>query len=351
MASAKRKIRNVERERKIKIFFFVLLFTIFVCLVLYEYHNMQQQSEELSNPGLEIVDATVSTTTIPETPEASTTIAKPSKGKALYLHMINCGQGDCFLLEINHQFALIDCGDNPNYVINYLNNLHVTELQFVVATHPHDDHIGALESVIDNFKCNRIYAPKTYADVQVGEWYINLWEKIRKNKIEVVNPKENDKFTLGDVEFNVIEQFTPKEADYTVNNYSTVIKCSYGKNDILFVGDAEKEVEYQMLKEEDNIQVEILKVGHHGSSSSTTQKFLDAVSPKYALISCGVGNQFHHPTEKVMNRLQEKGVSVYRTDENGDVKVTITKTKIYFGCKAGDYKDGLTLAKAKGGKS
>lgn len=349
MAVAKRKIRN-KRKRKLKIIVYALLFIIFACLLFYEYYSMQQQNEDecSSTPSLEIVDATTSTTASSEDSTVNTTPVKPPKGKALYLHMIDCGQGDCFLLEMNHQFALIDCGENPDYVINYLNNKHVEELQFIVGTHPHQDHIGAMEGVLDNFKCNRIYVPKTHSDVQVGSWYINLWKKIRKNKIEVINPKENDRFMLGDAEFNVIEQFTPNEADYNVNNYSTIIRVSYGKNDVLFVGDAEKEVEYQMLKEEDNIQAEILKVGHHGSTTSTTQKFLDAVSPQYALISCGIGNQFKHPNEKILKRLQDKEISVYRTDENGNVKVTITKTKIYFDCAPGDYIDGPTLAKTKG---
>ncbi len=350
MANAKGKIRN-KRKRQIIIICYALLFVAFVCLLIYEHYSMQQQVNESSTSSLEIVDVTLTTAPSESTSTFSSVTEYTTKGKALYLYMIDCGQGDCFLLEYNHQFAMIDCGDSEEQVLNFLKNKKVDELQFIVATHPHDDHIGAMEAVLDNYKCNQIYIPKTYTDVQVSQWYIDLRTKIRSKKIPVVNPKENDKFTLGDVEFNVLEQFTPKEADYTVNNYSTVIKCSYGKNDILFVGDAEKEVEYQMLEEDDNIQAEILKVGHHGSTSSTTKDFLDVVSPKYALISCGVGNQFHHPTEKVMNRLQEKGVSVYRTDENGDVKVTITKTKIYFGCEAGDYKDGLTLAKAKGGKS
>lgn len=349
MAAAKRKIRNVERERKLKIIIYALLLILGFCMFLYEYHNMQNHENESSTSGLEIVDVTVTTAPPDSTSTTSNTTAYKPKGKALYLYMIDCGQGDCFLLEYNHQFAMIDCGDNQKKVLDFLKNKKVDELQFIVATHPHDDHIGAMEAVLDNYKCNLIYIPKTHTDVQVSDWYINLRSKMRSKKIPVVNPKENDKFMLGDVEFNVLEQFTPKEADYDVNNYSTVIKCSYGKNDILFMGDAEKEVEKQILKEGDEVKAKILKVGHHGSTTSTTKEFLDAVSPEYALISCGLENKFNHPTQKVLDRLKENEVSVYRTDENGSVKVTITKTTIHFDCEPGDYKDGPTLANAKGG--
>ena len=272
------------------------------------------------------------------------------EGEVLYLHMINCGQADSFLFEQNGQYGLIDCGTRSTGkdVVEYLQNCGVKELQFIVGTHPHDDHMGGMQKVIENFKCNQIYIPKVETGLVTTNWYISLMQKIKADKLNVSNPKVNDIFKLGDAVFTVVAQLTPSQAGQNINNYSTVIKVSFGKMDILMTGDAEVPVENNMLDSNISIECEMLKVGHHGSTTSTSEEFLKKVSPEYALISCGIGNKYEHPCKETLEKLKADNVILYRTDENGDVVATISPNEISFEELPGDYIDGPTLAKMKG---
>ena len=215
----------------------------------------------------------------------------------------------------------------------------------MVGTHPHDDHMGGMYDVLNNFQCKVVYIPKIKDGLITTNWYMQLMQKISEDKIKVKNPKVNDTFYLGEAIFKVVGQLTPDEAGSNINNYSTVIKVSFGTMDILMTGDAENEVEKKILEyNTDNLQCEILKLGHHGSSTSTSDIFLETVDPDYGLISCEAGNKYLHPSTETVLKLKKHKVEIYRTDESGSVVLTISNDNVEFDKKKGDYKDGQTIA-------
>lgn len=265
----------------------------------------------------------------------------------LYVHMIDCGQGDSFLFEQNGKYGLIDCGTRSTGkdVVYYLQKQGVSKLQFIVGTHQHDDHIGGMYDVLNSFKCEKVYLPDENG-LATSQWYMKLLNKIKEDNIKLVNPKVNTKFKLGDAVFRVVGQLSSEAAGSNLNEYSTVIKVSFGKMDILMTGDAESKAEKAMLENSKiSLECEILKLGHHGSNTSTSEKFLDEVNPEYGLISCETGNSYAHPSTETMKNLKKRKVKVYRTDEQGDIVLTVTSDSVSFNKKPGDYKDGVSLAK------
>lgn len=329
---------KTERKFHWRLFIFlIVMFVIFVAAIYDYWKETHQEGGQENHSSLVIFD---------EEEETQNATANQTEG-VLYLHMIDCGQGDSFLFEQDGQYGLIDCGTRSTGkdVVEYLKQEGVQELQFVMGTHQHDDHMGGMYDVIDNFKCDVIYMPKIETDLVTTNWYIKLVTRIKEDKITIINPKEDDKFYLGDAVFTVVGQPTSKEAEKNVNNYSTIVKVSFGEMDILMTGDSETKIEERIVKEKrSELQCEILKLGHHGSNTSTSDDFLDAVSPDYGLISCGVGNKYNHPCKETMEKLEKNKVKIYRTDEEGSVVATISNNSVSFDKKQGDYADGTTLA-------
>ena len=207
-----------------------------------------------------------------------------------------------------------------------------------------DDHMGGMYDVLDNFRCDVVYMPKIETGLVTTNWYIKLMTQIKENKIKTINPKLDDTFYLGDAVFVVVGQLTPEEAGSNVNNYSTVVKVSFGEMDILMTGDAETRVEEKMLETRSNeLQCEILKLGHHGSNTSTSDEFLKCVAPDYGLISCEVGNKYSHPSTETVKKLKANKVKIYRTDEASDVVLSISSDSVSFNKEPGDYLDGDTI--------
>lgn len=330
---------NGSKKRKREIIYAILSVLVIVFTIWY-YYKYCYVEESVNTPiVLENEDGTSS---------ESTTEAILQADGVMHVHMIDCGQGDSFLFEQKGKYALIDCGTRGTGkdVVKYLQNQGVKKLEFVVGTHPHDDHMGGMYAVLDAFSCKKVYIPKVEDGLITTNWYMQLMQKISNDKIKVVNPKVNDKFYLGDAIFKVVGQLSPDETGGNVNNYSTVIKVSFGSMDILMTGDAETEVEKKILDSytANEIQCEILKLGHHGSNTSTSDIFLKTVDPEYGLISCEVGNKYLHPSTETVAKLKKNKVKVYRTDESGDVVLTISNDSVESDKKQGDYKDGKTIA-------
>lgn len=261
----------------------------------------------------------------------------------LTLTMINVGQADCFLLEQNGKTALIDCGTRSTGkdAVEYLKGIGITKIDYVFGTHPHDDHMGGMYEIITNFEIGKIIIPEVENGVVTANWYIKLMEEIYGKDYKVEDPEKGDIYPLGDADIEVIEQMA--DAGDNINNYSTVLKVSFGEMDIMMTGDAEVEVERLILDSGENIEAEILKVGHHGSDTSNSEEFLDAISPEYALISTKIGNKYNHPIKSTMESLEERDIEVYRTDEIGTVILTITSEDVTFNCEPGDYLSGIEL--------
>ena len=272
----------------------------------------------------------------------------------LIVTMIDVGQADCFLYEQNGKYALIDCGEasTADEVIDFLKKKGITKLDYLFGTHPHSDHMGGMYKIVTNIEIGTIIIPKVDETKVTSTWYNILDEELNtvyvKNKKEI--PKYNVEYSkegatlyLGDATISILEQFTEYKSD--LNNYSAIMKISFGEIDIITTGDAETVVEKELLDSGKNIDAEILKLGHHGSKTSTSEEFLKAVSPDYALISAGVGNKHEHPTKSVMERMEKHEIDVYRTDESGTITIIITANNIKFDAKPGDYADGIEIAK------
>lgn len=240
----------------------------------------------------------------------------------MQVYFLDVGQGDCELIRLKSgRDVLIDSGTGKSaaQLTESLKKLGVSRIDFLVATHPHEDHIGGMEQVVRSFPVGKIYMPKI-ADAQVPttDVYEKLLKAIQKKGLQIDTAHGGTEiYSDGDESMQI---FAPNGTKYTdLNNYSVVIKLQCGEKSFLFTGDAEKESEQEMLKKGYPLKSDVLKCGHHGSSTSTSAAFLKAVAPKAAVISCGLNNDYGHPNAAVLSRLKKAGVTVYRTDRQGTV--------------------------------
>lgn len=268
----------------------------------------------------------------------------------LYLTMIDVGQADSFLFMQDGKIALVDCGTRSTGedVVKHLNSIGVTKIDYVFGTHPHDDHMGGMYDVITNFEIGKIIIPEVEDGEVTANWYIKLMDEILTNNYNIEYAKVGTVYELGNADMKVIGPMTKFPSN--TNNYSTVLKVTFGEMDIIMTGDAETEVEEEILASGENIDAEIYKVGHHGSDTSNSDEFLDAITPEYALISTKVGNKYEHPIKSTMEKLKERNIEVYRTDENGTVIATITHDNVVFDSKSGDYLSGVELKERESSK-
>ena len=245
-------------------------------------------------------------------PKEETSIPK-ADGK-LKVYFIDVGQADCILLVNNKSSMLIDAGNNEDgeLVVNYIKSLGISKLDYVVGTHPHEDHIGGLDNVINSFEIGEIFMPETTTNTKTYEDVLNA---IANKNLQITVPKIGDKFNIGTAEAEVL---SVKNDNVKLNNCSIVIRVVFGEKSFLFTGDAEEVVESKLKVKETTV----LKVGHHGSSTSTSQTLLNKIKPKYAIISVGKNNDYGHPTKQTLKRLQDAGCEIHRTDEEGTILIT-----------------------------
>jgi len=248
---------------------------------------------------------------------------------------MDVGQADAILIKQGTSAMLVDAGNNADaeFVVQYIKAQGVTKLDYVIGTHPHEDHIGGLDAVIRAFQIERIIMPKAVATTKT---YEDVLAVIQQKGLKITAPVPGTKFAFGSASFTVL---APNSADYeSLNNHSVVIRLVYGKTSFLLTGDAENISEKEMLDKAFTLKSDVLKVSHHGSDTSTTTDFLGAVDPRYAVISVGKDNSYGHPSSSVIKRLQDRGVQVYRTDENGSVTAISDGATITFAVQ----KDGMT---------
>lgn len=250
------------------------------------------------------------------------------KDSNLKIHYIDVGQADCILIEQNGHYMLIDGGnsDSADTIISYINNLGIKKFDYIIGTHPHEDHIGSLDDVILNFEVEKVLFPKKISSTKTFENFVNA---VKYKNLKLTVPEVGTTYKLGDTTFKVM---APNSTDYEdINNYSIVIKLMYENTSYIFTGDAEKLSEEEIIsKFSDELKCDVLKIAHHGSSSSTSDTFLKLCRPKYAIISLGMDNSYGHPHKVVLDRLKKYGADVYRTDKLGTITLESDGTNISF---------------------
>ncbi|MEY8336930.1 ComEC/Rec2 family competence protein [Lachnospiraceae bacterium 62-35] len=234
----------------------------------------------------------------------------------LRVTFIDAGQGDAALLQCDGHNMLIDAGKNDHgtELQKFLMDRGIETFDYLVGTHPDEDHIGGLDVMINKFPTEHVLMPKREADTRT---YDDVIQAMKYYSIPLEHPDAGDQFYLGDAEVTVIGPVQETYSDS--NNCSIVLMVRHGNCRFLFTGDAEEEAEADMLEKGIQLKADVLKAGHHGSKSSSSQEFLDAVSPKVAVISCGVDNRYGHPHEETLDKFQAMGVEVYRTDSDGTI--------------------------------
>lgn len=238
------------------------------------------------------------------------------------VHFIDVGQADSTFIELgNGQTMLIDAGLGGDDVVKYIRELQYSDIDFVVATHPHDDHIGGMATVLDSFDIGKMYMPRQEHTISA---FTNMLDVIENKNIELHEAKAGVNITTsGIIKIDILAPFA--ESYSNLNNCSAVVKLTYGETVMLFTGDAEQVIETQLLNSD--IDADVLKVGHHGAGSSSAPSFIRAVSPEIAVISCGKDNSYGHPDYETLAILNEVGADIYRTDEQGTIQVMADQHK------------------------
>lgn len=245
-----------------------------------------------------------------------------------FIHFINVGQGDAILINNENYNILIDSGsnDSSDYLTSYLKTFKIKKLDYIIATHPHEDHIGSMGDIINNFHVDNLIAPNiSSSDID----FVNMVKALNhKNlKINVIE----DSTTINLLNNNYLTfLWSGNIATDNINNNSLVVKYINQDISFLFTGDIEKEVEAQLQSiNEPLLDSDILKVAHHGSNSSSTLNFLSAVSPNISIITCGLGNNYGHPHKNTLTNLSNTNSSVYRTDINGNILIKTDGSKLW----------------------
>lgn len=249
--------------------------------------------------------------------------------EGLLVHFIDVGQGDSTLIEFpNGEIALIDGGprSSSENLLNYLKASNIKKIDYLIATHPHEDHIGGLPEVIRNFEIDKVYMPERTANTNIfKELLETIKDKDKKIKIaksgDILIDEDNIKFYF----------LAPVKNTYeNTNDFSIVSKIEYGKTGIIIMGDAERVSEKDILSLKSNLKADVLRVGHHGSSTSSTEEFLEEVKAKDYVISLGKDNSYGHPHREVVESINKRNGNIYRTDEMGDILMSSDGNKIIF---------------------
>ena len=263
------------------------------------------------------------------------------RSEELQIYFFNVGQADCILVRSNGKNMLIDAGDNEDgpLLAKYIKRLGIRKIDYLIGTHVHEDHVGGMDNIIREFDIGEIYIPYT-TNKSKRKFYEDVINEVKQKELSINYKKVGDKFELGEAkcEIKSIDNSDPTSSS-KINSTSIVIQMEANNNKYLFMGDAEDDVETNSkITWED---IDVLKVGHHGSDTSSTEQFINKVLPEMAVISVNSNtNSYGHPSETVIKRLQDKKCEIYRTDmngtillinENGTNKVQMLDTKVNAG--------------------
>ncbi len=242
----------------------------------------------------------------------------------LKVHYLDVGQGDSIFIELpNNETMLIDAAESyqSENIINYIKNLNYQKIDYVIGTHPHTDHIGGLKDIINTFGIGKIYMPKV---VSTTKTYESLLMAIKDKNLKINTAKAGT--SIIDTDTLKINILAPNSETYTeLNNYSVVTKITYGTTKFLFMGDAEKLSENEI---KENVSADVIKIGHHGSNTSSNIDFIKKVNAKYGIISVGLNNKYNLPKEETIKNWENSGTKIYLTSINGTIRASSDGTNI-----------------------
>lgn len=244
--------------------------------------------------------------------------------KGIKITYFDVGQADSILIQTNNENMLIDAGNNSDgsNLVAYLKNEEINNFKYVVGTHAHEDHVGGMDDIIYNFNIEHFYMPDVISTTKTFE---DILDALENKQVRFETPNIDDTFNLGEATIKVI--YIGKDSN-NLNNTSIVLKLKYKNAEFLFMGDLEKDIEKQLLDKD--IKADILKVGHHGSNTSSSKEFIEKVKPSISIISVGNNNKYNHPTKSTLDILNKNNSRVLRTDELGTIIVTSDGFKVNY---------------------
>lgn len=255
--------------------------------------------------------------------------SKVPKDSELMISYMDVGQGDAAYIKVNGNDILIDAGprSNSKELLEQLKAKNIDDFELVIATHPHEDHIGGMVDVFKEYEVKAFYSPKI---THTTKTYENLVKAVKDEGLKTKELKGGMVIDLGEVA--KFEVFTPQKSEYEeLNDYSPIMKLSFGDTSYLFTGDAEKLAEEEALaKYKNSLDSDVIKFGHHGSSSSSSNAFIEAVSPKYGIISCAKDNKYGHPHRETLDIIKKYNIKTFRTDTDGEIILTSDGKSITF---------------------
>lgn len=319
MGRKKKKLKISKKTKEAIIGIICLIIVYFLA----EYGVLEKIDDAIRATGLaEIVD-TRETSVVETKPQVKTNveiIEKVSENIAIDKNKLNIlfldvGQADCQLILYKGKAVLIDAGNSNDgeYIVNGLKGLGITKLDYVIGTHVHEDHVGGMSFVIDSFEIGDFYLP--YNTTSTTSYYKKLLTALTDKEESINEANVGDKFYIEDLNFEIMSVDNSEPENENIS--SIVVEMTYGKQKYLFMGDAEDENE-EARKWND---VDVLKVGHHGSNTSTTEEFLNQVLPEISIISVGEGNSYNLPKDKILKRLENIESTIYRTDRDGTIQI------------------------------
>lgn len=306
MGRRNRKIKN----ELIKLCSIIIILIILVVLSKFGY------LEKIEDFGVKIgilenSSGTIKTEEISESQKENINLDK----EKLNILFLNVGQADCEVIVYKDNTVLIDAGNKQDgeLVVDELNKLGITKLDYVIGTHVHEDHIGGMSYIVDAFEIDKFYLP--YDTKTTSSYYKDLLNSLTNKNLQIEEASVGDKISLDDLEFEVmsVDNNQPEDA----NDSSIVLELTYGEEKYLFMGDATSKNE----KQRNWNDVDVLKVGHHGSNTSSSQDFLNQVLPEIAIISVGKDNNYGLPKENIIERYNDLGSKIYRTDYDGTIQI------------------------------
>lgn len=254
----------------------------------------------------------------------TTTVQSADNKNILDAYFIDVGQGDCSLFISDGMSMLVDCGEaeNADAVIKTISEYGIESLDYVVATHAHSDHMGAMAEIITEVPVSNIIISEPCEDSSLTVTYEKFIDAMEASNAEIILAKPDYTFSLGEASCTILAPFSVDSDNE--NNNSVVMSVTAGETSFLLTGDAEKAVEKEIMSHYPQLDTDILKVGHHGSSTSSYAKFIEQISPELGIIQCGLNNRYGHPSEKTIDTLDQNNIKYYRTDICGTIAVHCT---------------------------